>query len=180
MPPTALAATTEDAASWLTGELNLPSTTKPRLRFSAVGSIEQRAWVLDDLVRQDRKCSIEGQSSVKRKAGVLPVVEFSGRLENPTFTLDNKWGPAFCIWNSFNFRNGLDVFSRFPLIFKVFDMRSMQKFKKKSEKFKIFFSRIFGTSYNHSKTILRWSGRVLFLRSVNYFFRGILAPLKII
>ena len=29
--------------------------------------------------------------SVERKGGVLPVVGFSGRLENPTFTLDENY-----------------------------------------------------------------------------------------
>ena len=78
-----------------------------------------------------------------------------------------------------NFRNGLDIVSIFPLFLELFDMKVMQNLEKKSEKFKLFFSRIFGTSYNHPKTILRWSGVVLVLRSVNYFFRAVLAPLKI-
>ena len=38
------------------------------------------------------------------------------------------------------------------------------------EKFKLSFSRIFGTSYNHLKNILRWSGGGTVFRSVNYFF----------
>ena len=63
---------------------------------------------------------------------------------------DQKWGPAFCMWNSFNFRNGLGIFSRFPLIFKVFWHEI------------------------HAKS---WEKN---LRSLNYFFRGFLAPLRII
>ena len=41
--------------------------------------------------------------------------------------------------------------------------------RNKSEKFKLFFSRIFGTSQNHAKNIFRWSGATMCL-SLNYFF----------
>ena len=51
-----------------------------------------------------------------------------------------------------NFRNEPEQFSIFPLFFKLFDMTSMQNSEKKSEKFKLSFSRIVGTSYNHLKT----------------------------
>ena len=85
------------------------------------------------------------------------------------------------MWNSFNFRNGLDVFSKyFPCFLSFLAWNPCKILRNKSEKFKLFFSRIFGPSYNHPKTILRWSGEVFFLRSVNYFFRAILAPLKFI
>ena len=45
-----------------------------------------------------------------------------------------------------NFRNGLTIVSIFPLFLKLFDMKVMQNLEKKSEKFKLSFPRIFGTS----------------------------------
>ena len=77
---------------------------------------------------------------------------------------------AHNIGKPFKFPQWTRTFFDISPIFEIFVMKSMQSPEKKSEKFKLFFSRICGTSWNRAKTIFRWSGGVFFFEKFKLVF----------